>query len=146
MNRIENLAKVLGLVICLIFAIFPEGNAGLQLTLFAVILLSIGIPHGAIDHLISNPKIDRKGLGRFLIVYLSLIAGYLIIWYFLPLLVNFGRSCVFRIITAVHFRRAWSLDTFDSILAWSKIQQNPTAGNFDPWSDSLFQSPVGRFY
>ncbi len=99
MNRIENLAKVLGLVICLIFAIFPEGNAGLQLTLFAVILLSIGIPHGAIDHLISNPKIDRKGLGRFLIVYLSLIAGYLIIWYFLPLLA----LGAFLVMSAYHF-------------------------------------------
>lgn len=99
MNRIENLAKGFGLIICLIFAIFPEGNAGLQLTLFAIILLSIGIPHGAIDHLISNPKIDRKGLGRFLVVYLSLIVGYLFMWYLLPLF----SLIAFLVMSAYHF-------------------------------------------
>jgi Brp/Blh family beta-carotene 15,15'-monooxygenase len=99
MSRIENLTKVLGLLICLVFAIFPEGNSELQFTLFALILLSIGIPHGAIDHLISNPKIDRKGLLKFLLVYLSLITGYLLIWYFFPLLA----LGAFLVMSAYHF-------------------------------------------
>lgn len=77
----------------------PESNSLVQFALFGVILLSIGIPHGAIDHLISNPKIDRKGLGRFLLIYLTLIAAYLSIWYFLPILALIA----FLAMSAYHF-------------------------------------------
>lgn len=99
MNHIENLTKAVGLIICLIFAFFPGENANIQLVIFALILLSIGIPHGAIDHLISNPKIDRTGLGKFLIAYLSLILAYLLIWYFIP-----GFALIaFLVMSAYHF-------------------------------------------
>lgn len=99
MQRIENTAKALGLVICLVFMFLPDSNSLVQFALFGVILLSIGIPHGAIDHLISNPKIDRKGLGRFLLIYLTLIAAYLSIWYFLPKLALLA----FLVMSAYHF-------------------------------------------
>lgn len=99
MNRIENLAKAFGIFICVAFMLFPNGNSAIQITLFGIILSSIGIPHGAIDHLISNPKIDRKGLGGFLLIYLTLIAGYMSIWYFFPLTALMG----FLIMSAYHF-------------------------------------------
>ncbi len=99
MRRIEILAKVLGLLICGGFMIFPESNSSVQLALFGIILLSIGIPHGAIDHLISNPQIDKKGLGRFLVIYLSLIAVYLVLWYYLPV----PALVAFLFMSAYHF-------------------------------------------
>jgi beta-carotene 15,15'-dioxygenase len=99
MNRIENLAKGLGLLICIGFTLFSESNPFIQLAIFGIILVSIGIPHGAIDHLISNPKIDRKGLGGFLLIYLSLITGYLAIWYYLPKLALIS----FILMSAYHF-------------------------------------------
>lgn len=99
MNRIENLAKAFGFLICVVFILFPDGNPAIQFTLFGIILVSIGIPHGAIDHLISNPKIDRKGLGNFLLIYLTLIAGYLAIWYLFPL----TALIAFLVMSSYHF-------------------------------------------
>lgn len=99
MNRIEKLAKAVGIFICVVFMLFPDGNPAIQFTLFGVILLSIGIPHGAIDHLISNPKIDRKGLGSFVLIYLTLIGSYLAIWYFFPI----TALIAFLIMSAYHF-------------------------------------------
>lgn len=99
MNPIEKRAKAFGLIICGFFMLFPGLNPVLQFTLFGVILISIGIPHGAIDHLISNPKIDRKGLLSFLLIYLTLIASYLAIWFFLPL----AALTAFLIMSAYHF-------------------------------------------
>lgn len=99
MKRIENLAKGIGLFICLGFIFAPSTSLTIQLILFGAILLSVGIPHGAIDHLISNPKIDKKGLGKFLIIYLSLIAAYLSFWYFLPVLA----LGAFLMMSAYHF-------------------------------------------
>lgn len=99
MRHIENFAKVLGLLICSIFMIFPDGDSTVQLAFFGIILLSVGIPHGAIDHLISNPKIDKKGLGKFLLVYLSLIGLYMTVWFFFPKLALFA----FLLMSAYHF-------------------------------------------
>lgn len=99
MKRIEHLAKAFGILICCAFMLFPEGNSLVQFSLFGAILISIGIPHGAIDHLISNPKIDKKGIGRFLGIYLSMITGYLIFWYYFPVLA----LIVFLIMSAYHF-------------------------------------------
>lgn len=107
MRRIENLTKVLGLLICGVFIIFPENSSTIQFALFGIILLSVGIPHGAIDHLISNPQIDRKGLVKFLVIYLSLIAVYLTIWYYLPVLA----LAAFLFMSAYHFGQSHFLSS-----------------------------------
>lgn len=99
MRRIENLTKIFGLLICGGFMFFPQIDSTIQLGFFGIILLSIGIPHGSIDHLISNPQIDKKGLGKFVLIYLSLITVYLGIWYFLPVLA----LGAFLIMSAYHF-------------------------------------------
>lgn len=107
MNRIESLAKVAGLIICLIFIYLQESYSAVQFSIFGIILLSIGIPHGAIDHLISNPQLDKKGLGKFLGIYLSLISLYLVFWYFLPLLALLA----FLIMSAYHFGQTHFLNS-----------------------------------
>lgn len=107
MRLIENLAKVFGLFICSVFMFFPENSSTLQLIFFGIILLSVGIPHGAIDHLISNPKIDKKGLGNFLAIYLSLIGIYMAFWYFLPI----TALIAFLLMSAYHFGQSHFLSS-----------------------------------
>lgn len=106
MSRIEKLAKAVGIFICLAFMIFHDSSPTVQLSFFGIILLSIGIPHGAIDHLISNPKIDKKGLLRFLVIYISLIGIYLVFWYYFPLLALLA----FLIMSAYHFGQSHFLN------------------------------------
>ena len=84
MRDIEKIGKILGLAIAALYLIFFQGNEIFEWILFATILLTIGIPHGALDHLLLNPKIDNKGLIKFIIKYLAIIIGYLIVWIYFP--------------------------------------------------------------
>jgi Brp/Blh family beta-carotene 15,15'-monooxygenase len=99
MKPIENSFKILGLMICLGFSFLNHDYQWIEMSLFALILLAVGIPHGAIDHLISNPVFEISSFKLFLIKYLSLIGGYLIVWYFFPLFALFA----FLVMSAYHF-------------------------------------------
>mgnify|MGYP003110043133 CR=1 FL=1 len=79
MRSIEGIFKALGLGIGCVYALFSFDFPILDYGIFLLILLTAGIPHGAIDHLTSNPHTNQKSLIRFLINYLSLIAAYLLI-------------------------------------------------------------------
>ena len=46
-------------------------------------LLLVGIPHGAVDHLLLQPK--AFNLFRFVVQYLLIIAAYFIVWQWFPL-------------------------------------------------------------
>lgn len=85
MARIEGYAKGLGLVITLVFLLFPGIPQEVQFAVVALILVLVGIPHGGIDHLIHNPQIGSAGLFRFIIRYLLLMLAYGLIWWLLPL-------------------------------------------------------------
>ena len=80
----EKIGKLAGLVICLFSILFSPIPQFIEWTIFAFVLVSVGIPHGGIDHLIHNPKIDKKGLAKFIIRYLVYIIIYLIVWWLLP--------------------------------------------------------------
>ncbi len=115
MNRIETSLKLIGLLICLVFIIFQVDFLNLQYAVFGLILFSIGIPHGAIDHLISNPKIDKNGFFRFLITYITLIASYIAVWYFFPLLA----LTAFLLMSAYHFGQTHFIQSKQSSnLSW----------------------------
>ncbi|MCH6200468.1 Brp/Blh family beta-carotene 15,15'-dioxygenase [Aquiflexum sp. LQ15W] len=66
---------------------------------FVTILITIGIPHGAIDHLLLNPIISSKNLIKFILKYLSIIAVYLAIWFIFPTLALIA----FILMSAYHF-------------------------------------------
>lgn len=72
--------------------------------------LRIGIPHGAIDHLLPQGSNKKSSLGLFLFKYLGIMILYLISWYFFPKL----SLVVFIIISAYHFGQTHFLD-FDQI-------------------------------
>lgn len=99
MKPIEILLKIFGIFICLVFSYLQQDFIWVQVSLFGLILLTIGIPHGAIDHLISNPILVRKTFILFLVKYLALLLSYLVIWFYFPVLALLA----FLIMSAYHF-------------------------------------------
>jgi Brp/Blh family beta-carotene 15,15'-monooxygenase len=69
----------------------------------AVLLATLGIPHGAADHLVAEKLAHAEQqsfqLPMFLVKYLSVMAAYLLLWYISPL-VSFG---IFIAISVFHF-------------------------------------------
>lgn len=99
MKSIEASGKILGAVLGLGYLLFFEGNEMYQWVCFVAILITIGIPHGAIDHLLLNPVIDRKNLARFIVKYLAIISAYILVWLLLPTLALLA----FVLMSAYHF-------------------------------------------
>lgn len=84
MKNIEIIGKIIGLSIGCIFLAFFEGSETYQWIWFAIIMVTIGIPHGAIDHLLANPLIEKKELYKFIVKYLLIIVTYILIWFLFP--------------------------------------------------------------
>ena len=94
-------SKLAGLILA--FSIIFFGlESSYSILLFLIVMLSIGIPHGSVDHIIAfiNPnarKFDSKLI--FYVVYLSLIVFNIILWVISPFL----GLLVFLIISCYHF-------------------------------------------
>jgi Brp/Blh family beta-carotene 15,15'-monooxygenase len=99
MKGIEGAGKILGVALGISYFLFFEGNELYQWICFGAILISIGIPHGAIDHLLLSPNINRTNLVRFILKYLAIIIGYLAIWFLIPILALIA----FIFMSAYHF-------------------------------------------
>ena len=73
-NRVRLFSTIsvsLAILISLFFAdLFGEGSMGWQVTI-AVVALAIGIPHGALDHLVTLPKAQPKKMALFIAVYVA---------------------------------------------------------------------------
>lgn len=99
MKGIENLGKILGLSISILYLLFFQGSFTYQWIWFLLILVTVGIPHGAIDHLLVRPEFDRKFLLFFILKYLLIIGIYLVFWIFTPLF----SLIAFILMSAYHF-------------------------------------------
>ena len=99
MKGIEGAGKMLGVVLGMSYILFFEGNELYQWICFGAILVSIGIPHGAIDHLLLSPNINRTNLSKFILKYLAIIIVYLGIWFLTPILALVS----FVFMSAYHF-------------------------------------------
>ena len=94
-------SKLAGLILA--FAIIFFGlESSYSIFLFLIVMLSIGIPHGSVDHIIAfiNPE-ARKFNSKliFYITYLSLIVFNIALWVISPFL----GLLVFLIISCYHF-------------------------------------------
>jgi len=73
-NRVRlfsTISVILALLASLFFSGFlGEGSMGWQVVI-AVVALAIGIPHGALDHLVTLPKAQPKKMAVFIIVYVA---------------------------------------------------------------------------
>ena len=69
-----------------------------QLIYSSLFILLIGIPHGAIDHILLFRKREMSQL-RFYTIYLGLIVGFVILWHITPIF----SLLFFLLISAFHF-------------------------------------------
>ena len=97
-------SKLIGLIFALSLIFFKVGDTYSSI-IFVLVMLSIGIPHGSVDHIIAfiNPKSRRfKSKLSFFTVYLSLILLNIFIWVFSP---YFGLF-TFLLVSCYHFGEA----------------------------------------
>ena len=73
-NRVRlfsTISVTLGILLSLLFSdLLGEGSMGWQVVI-AVFALAIGIPHGALDHLVTLPKAQPKKMALFIVVYVA---------------------------------------------------------------------------
>ena len=72
------------LILCLFYKQYPQLFNITQLTLFSLGLVIVGIPHGAVDHLLDTGNIDGKIKLNFVLQYLGLVGLNLLVWIFFP--------------------------------------------------------------
>lgn len=93
----------LSLLAVLLGSVVPSFLAAYSLLPAVGLILFMGIPHGATDHLIFahlHPQVLNRGaMVRFYVYYLGLIGLYALIWWLSPLL---GLS-IFLVVSAFHF-------------------------------------------
>ena len=67
----STISVTLGILLSLLFSdLLCESSMGWQVVI-AVIALAIGIPHGALDHLVTLPKAEPKKMAVFIVVYVA---------------------------------------------------------------------------
>lgn len=97
-------SKLIGLIFALSLIFFKVEDSYSSI-IFVIVMLTIGIPHGSVDHIIAfiNPKSRRfNSKLSFFTVYLSLIVLNIIIWVFSPYLGLF----TFLLVSCYHFGEA----------------------------------------
>lgn len=99
MNGTEKFGKIVGISISLLYLGFLSNNAWFEWSVFILILFTIGIPHGAIDHLLLDVRKSKTSQLIFLSKYLGILMLYVIFWLWAPLL----SLILFLFISAYHF-------------------------------------------
>lgn len=86
-----------GLVMGLIFWIGPIPHSW-QWVFFLLVIVSVGLPHGALDFLIAGEGRNKAKLSTFLIFYVSQSLAFLLLWFW-PL----AAASIFVLLSAYHF-------------------------------------------
>jgi lycopene beta-cyclase len=76
---------LLSVVLLLIYKTTPQIFNWIQITMFTVGLFLVGIPHGAVDHLLETDNLNSRIKLKFVINYLGLAFLNLILWVFFPI-------------------------------------------------------------
>jgi Brp/Blh family beta-carotene 15,15'-monooxygenase len=99
----DNWVLFIWALLALIHISFNSLNGNIQIALFTVSILLVGIPHGALDHLIeekNNAKRNKAfSMVRFLGQYLMRMAVFALLWYWVPVVA----LVLFLILSAYHF-------------------------------------------
>jgi Brp/Blh family beta-carotene 15,15'-monooxygenase len=67
----SSIAAAVGILLSLIFSELLETSSMSWQVVVAVIALAIGIPHGALDHLVTLPKAQPKKMAIFIAIYVA---------------------------------------------------------------------------
>ncbi|MEM9673569.1 MAG: Brp/Blh family beta-carotene 15,15'-dioxygenase [Cyclobacteriaceae bacterium] len=115
------------LLVALLGFVFPQFLQQIELVLFTLIILMIGVPHGATDHLLDQFSKGKKFTYRtFLLTYIVLGVIYTVLWYFLPQL----SLLVFIVISTYHFGQSQLLYLRMSQHHWLKIASYMLWGSY----------------
>jgi len=107
MRSIENGGKLAGVAIALIYLFLFRDNLVVEWVLIGIVLVTVGIPHGSLDHLLLNPEIKRVHLLKFIGKYLAIIFVYLSVWLLLPV----PALLAFLAMSAYHFGQSHFIHT-----------------------------------
>jgi len=103
-------------LVTLAFGLFgmcwPELLQQIQYPLAGVLVLLIGLPHGATDFLLFRrlygPELSRKQVVKFFLFYVAAVLGYLLVWLWMPVVA----MVIFLLISAYHFGQSnWQTTT-----------------------------------
>lgn len=93
----------LGFCMVLLHQLGGEIHPLIDYLFFGIFVILIGIPHGAIDHLVEEKYLEKQrksfSLGRFLLKYALQIFAYAVLWFLAPVL----SLLLFLLISAWHF-------------------------------------------
>lgn len=92
----------IALILWLIYGLSPSWYLPLQWVLLSAGLLAVGIPHGAVDHLLESGKIHGKPRPVFILKYLGIMLLYLLLWKWFPV----ASLLIFLLYSAFHFGQA----------------------------------------
>jgi lycopene beta-cyclase len=89
LSRMQTIIKpfillFLSLLLLLLYKTAPQLFTFLQITMFIVGMFLVGIPHGAVDHLLETGNFKTRIKLGFVIKYISLALLNLVIWIFFP--------------------------------------------------------------
>jgi len=113
LKKLNSLLLSVTLLLLALLLLVEEIPFAWQLGVFILLMVLTGIPHGATDHVVhqyvsgegnenDNTARKEKGYrqyGRFLLVYLGIIAAYSLLWFWLPKLC----LAIFLLMSFYHF-------------------------------------------
>jgi len=99
MNNIESKGKFLAYMLAMLYFLFFLNSESFVMLILIVVMVTVGVPHGAIDHILPTKYLQLNGLFKFIIKYLIIILVYAIAWFFIPKI----SLLLFLIISAYHF-------------------------------------------
>jgi len=101
--QLRLLSLATGLLLVLLHQLGGAIDPVIDYVFFGVFIILVGIPHGALDHLVEKRSLagERKSFSmlRFLVKYIAIILAYAALWFITPAL----SLLVFLLISAWHF-------------------------------------------
>ncbi|NBP05960.1 MAG: hypothetical protein EBV15_07035 [Bacteroidetes bacterium] len=115
--------SVVAVLLWFFYSMFPAIFMPMQWFLLSAGLLAVGIPHGAVDHLLGTGKIHARPAWGFILKYLGIMLIYLLLWQMLPSVA----LVIFLLYSAFHFGQSdiqeWKIRRFANLksLIWGLI-------------------------
>jgi Brp/Blh family beta-carotene 15,15'-monooxygenase len=111
------------LFLCILYQFSPALYLPLQWVLLISGFLWVGLPHGALDHLLESRNISGKITSRFVAKYVGIMALYFVLWWILPVF----SFIIFILYSAFHFGQSdmeeWNVSRQKNIkaLVWGVL-------------------------
>lgn len=112
--------SIMALTLLLLYTQLPQFYIPLQWLLLALGLFAVGIPHGAVDHLLETGNVSGRAAPGFIVKYLGIMVLYFMLWKIFPT----AALAVFLLYSAFHFGQSdmqeWGINRFQNVksLCW----------------------------